>query len=99
MNLVISPKLSSPARSWITPIRNARYTAIWSGGRPIEELAAIVAATIRLIELVGPNTWWCDEKKSEPTNPPMTTEAITGPGGRLRIKEKPIAWGIETRVT
>ena len=54
---------------------------------------------MRLIELVGPKTWWCEEKKREPTNPPMTTEAITGPGGRFRISENPIACGIETRVT
>ena len=66
---------------------------------PMARLAAIVAATIRLIELVGPKTWWREEKKSAPTNPPMITEAMTGVGGRPRISEKPIAWGIETRVT
>ena len=60
--------------------------------------AAIVAATIRLMELVGPKTWWREEKKSEPTKPPMITAAMTGAGGRLRMREKPIACGIETRV-
>ena len=59
----------------------------------------MVAATIRLIELVGPNTWWRDEKKRAPTNPPTMTDTMTGVGGRFMISEKPIAWGIETRVT
>jgi hypothetical protein len=69
------------------------------GFSPVAELAAIVAATIRLIELVGPKTWCRDEKKREPTNPPITTEAMTGVGGRFRMSEKPMAWGMDTSVT
>ena len=69
------------------------------GSRASPELAVIVAATIRLIELVGPKTWWRDEKKSAPTNPPMITETMTGVGGRPRMSENPIAWGMDTRVT
>ena len=56
-------------------------------------------ATIRLIELVGPKTWWWEEKNKAPTNPPMMTAAMTGCGGKLRMRANPIAWGMETRVS
>ena len=49
----------------------------------------MVAATIRLIELVGPKTWWWDEKKREPTKPPMITEAMTGVGREVQDQREP----------
>src|SRR6185312_403969 len=97
MNLVSSPKLQRPAASWMMPMSSDKYTASCSGERPLAAWLASIAATMMLMEFVGPKTWWWEEKNRAPIAPPTTTEVTTGMGGRPRMRAKPIACGIETR--